>query len=344
MRPLEFGHLRRLTRAVARAGPAARAIAVYGIPLADTNDTGEPTVIRAAREQGFEGVACVDDAARAIVLYCALWRRRRSPSARAAAGRLLRFIAHMQDADGRFSNFILDWSGRRNRAGPTSYPGGPPWQARAVHALACAAVTFGGDEWAERFRRGLPWLDAPSPYLDVRAVSVLAALEHWRGTGDAASADRAIDWSRQIAAQAIDGVLPDAAGIQPVHLWGHLQETALAETGRALQQPDLIEVARQSADAVLVPAVATSFNFPRVLPFDVSCTVAGLGAVARATSDARYAAAADRGRQWFHGRNSAAQPVYNRRWGLVYDGIDNGQVSRNSGAESTIEGGLALSD
>ena len=88
--------------------------------------------------------------------------------------------------------------------------------------------------------------------------------------------------------------------------------------------------------------MATSFNFPRVLPFDVSCAVAGLAAVARATSDARYATAAANGRQWFHGRNTAQQPVYNRRWGLVYDGIDNGHVSRNSGAESTIEGALAL--
>jgi hypothetical protein len=27
---------------------------------------------------------------------------------------------------------------------------------------------------------------------------------------------------------------------------------------------------------------------------------------------------------------------------MVYDGIDNARVSRNSGAESNIEGGLAL--
>ncbi len=79
-----------------------------------------------------------------------------------------------------------------------------------------------------------------------------------------------------------------------------------------------------------------------MLPFDVSCAVAGLVAVARATSDEQYATAAARGRLWFHGRNTAARPVYDRRWGLVYDGIDDGKVSRNSGAESNIEGALAL--
>jgi hypothetical protein len=340
MRPLAFGHLRRLTRAVPRAGPSACAIAVYAAP--HQPDGSAPPVARAAREQGLEGVACVDDASRAIVLYCELWRRRRLPSARTAAHRLLRFLAHMQDEDGRFSNFILDWTGRRNRAGSSSYPGGAPWQARAMHALACAVATFGVDEWGERFRRGLPWIDAEFPYLDVRAVCVLAALEHWRGTRDSASADRAIGWSREIADHAIEDILPDAAGIQPIHLWGHLQEAALADTGRALSQPDLVERARASAESVLLPAVDTGFNFARVLPFDVSCAVAGLVAVARATSDEQYATAAARGRLWFHGRNTAARPVYDRRWGLVYDGIDDGKVSRNSGAESNIEGALAL--
>ena len=56
------------------------------------------TIPRSAREQGFEGVACVDDAARAIVMYCQIWRRWRSPVARLAAHRLLGFLAHMQAA------------------------------------------------------------------------------------------------------------------------------------------------------------------------------------------------------------------------------------------------------
>ena len=34
--------------------------------------------------------------------------------------------------------------------------------------------------------------------------------------------------------------------------------------------------------------------------------------------------------------------MYDRRRGLVYDGVDEGRVSRNSGAESNIEGALVL--
>jgi hypothetical protein len=326
--------LARLSRAVAKAGPTARAIAVYA---------DGPVMPRPAREQGFEGGACVDDAARAVVLYCAIWRRWHIPSARRAADALLRFLAYMQDEEGRFFNFILDWTGRRNRGGPTSYPGGPQWQARALHALACGVATFGVDEWEQRFRRALRWVDQPIPYLDVRAVAVLAVLEHWRATGHGDSARRALAWSSEIASHTGScGALLNADGVQPIHLWGHLQEAALANVGRALGRADLVDCATASAASLLLPAVEDGFDAAHVLPFDVSCAIAGLAAVARATGEARYAEAADRGRLWFRGRNTAGQPVYDVGRGLIYDGIDDGRVSRNSGAESNIEGALAL--
>ena len=167
MTPVTVRHLRRLTRAVPRAGVSARAIAVYAEPLNAENSA--PPAPRSAREQGFEGVACVDDAARAIVLYSGIWRRHGLPSARAAVSSLLRFLAYMQDDDGRFGNFILEWTGRRNRAGSTSRAGGPAWQARALHALACGVAIVGGGEWDERFRRALPWVDDAVPSLPARS-------------------------------------------------------------------------------------------------------------------------------------------------------------------------------
>jgi hypothetical protein len=316
------------------------AIAVYAEPIGTNGDVVyEP---RSAREMGVEGVACVDDAARAIVLYCRIWRRDRLQSARDAASRLLRFLAYMQDDAGRFRNFIFDWTGLRNLDGGTSHAGGAAWQARALLALACGVAAFGVDEWDERFTRAIRWIDDDMPYLDVRAVCVLAALEHWRATGASESAERALAWSRTIAAHTNGPRLLDAAGVSQVHLWGHLQEAALGATGLALGDSNLVDRACASADAILMPAVDGGFNFDHVLPFDVSCVIAGLDAVAHATSDRRYASAAVRGREWFHGRNTASRPVYDAKAGLVYDGIDHGKVSRNSGAESNIEGALAL--
>jgi hypothetical protein len=316
---------------------------VYAEPLAF--DAGAPAQMRPARERGFEGVACVDDAARAAVLYCDLFRLRPDDSVRSTAIGLLQFITYMQEEDGRFANFILDWTGIKNLRGATSYLGGPQWQARAMHALARGAATFGTAEWDLPFRRGLRWLDTSMPYLDVRAVCVLATLEHWRATGDSGSAERALAWSAEIARERQNGhSLLNASRVESIHLWGHLQETALAEAGSALDQPGLVDVARASAERLLLPAVAWCHTAMDVLPFDVSCVVSGLAAVGRATGDGRFADAASSARAWFDGHNAAGQPVYDRESGAVYDGIDNGCLSRNSGAESNIEGGLAMLD
>ena len=178
--------------------------------------------------------------------------------------------------------------------------------------------------------------------LDVRAVGVLSALEHWRATGSALSATSAIAWSEEIANYSSNGSLLNAVGVRPIHLWGHLQERALADVGAAFGRSDLVDVAQTSAESLLIPAIDAGFPFTPVLPFDVSCTVSGLAAVGTATGDERYSSAAERGRDWFRGRNTAAQAVYDAERGLVFDGIDSGHVSHNSGAESNIEGALAL--
>jgi hypothetical protein len=330
--------IERLTRAVPGLAPGALAVAIY----AEARDDG--FVLRAAAETGFEGVACVDDVARAALLYTALWQRSRSPRARATAEGYFHFLFAMQEPDGGFVNFILNWDGEQNRTGPTSSPGGWAWTVRGLHALARGAAVLGSAECAARFERGLPLLDQPIPYLDLRAVAVLAALELWRATAAPGLRTRAIAWAEEIAAARLGDVLPDRAGRAEVHLWGHLQETALARAGRALARPDLVDAARRSADTLLVPAAERAFAGPRSLPFDVTCTVIGLQAVAEATGDARYAEAAALARAWFDGRNAAGQPVYDRQRGLVHDGIDDGRLNQNSGAEANIEGALALLD
>jgi len=328
--------LRRLTRPVPALGTGVLAIAVY----AEARDGRLHT--RAAAEQGFEGVACVDDAARAAGLYATIWRQHRFPWAREAAEGLLGFLGAMQDDDGGFANFLLDWDGRKNLSGTSSWSGGWPWTVRAMHALASGVAAFGTVAYVARFERGLPCLDRPTPYLDLRAVAVLAALEYWQATGARHAATRALTWAEEIAAHRVGDILPDIAGRADIHLWGHLQEVALAQVGAAFGRADLIEVARRSADVVLVPHAEHVRASGPMQPFDASCVVRGLDAVAQASGEARYLRLAEQARAWFTGRNSAGQPVYDRDLGLVYDGIDDRQVSTNSGAEANIEGALAL--
>ncbi len=323
-------------RPVPALGPGVSALAVYA------REHEGQFVAQSAAEQGYEGVACLDDAARGAVLYSEIWKGHRFDWARTEAEGLLRFICAMQMSDGAFVNFIGDWEGRRQLNTPTSRPGGGPWHARSMHALACAFSVFGEERYAAAFEAGLHVLDQPTPHLDVRAVGVLAALEFWQATARREIADRAIVWAEEIMAVRVGDVLADRAGEADIHLWGHLQEAALARTGMEFERDDLVQAAARSADAVLAPAAQRGFSGPRSLPFDVSSTVAGLDAVAAATEEARYTELAALARAWFDGRNAADEPAYDRVRGCVFDGIDGDRVSRNSGAESNIEGGLAL--
>jgi len=319
-------------------GSGTLALATYAHPKGAQFD------LRVAAESGYEGVACVDDAARAALLYIAIWQRHQLPWAREAAEGLLTFTCAMQMADGAFANFIATWEGERQLNTPTSRPGQGPWQARAMHALARGVAAFGTDSYRAAFDAGLPILAQPTPYLDVRALSAIATLEYWQATAEPSAGALALGWAREIADTRIGDVLPDVAGSTDVHLWGHLQEAALARIGEAFEIPTLISMAARSADAILVPAVGRAFAGSRALAFDVSCTIAGLDAVAAATGDAHYTHHATAARAWFEGRNAAGRAVYDRERGLVADGIDGDRISENSGAESNIEGALALVD
>ncbi|MEX2031942.1 MAG: hypothetical protein WEA81_03645 [Dehalococcoidia bacterium] len=300
--------------------------------------------LRAAAESGYEGVACLDDAARAALLYTAIWQRDRSPWAREAAEGLLRFTCAMQLEDGAFANFIATWDGERQLDTPTSRPGEGPWQARAMHALARGVAAFGDHSYAAAFTAGLPFLAQPMPHLDTRAASAIAVLEYWQATAEPGARALALEWAHEIADARVGDVLPDIAGSTEVHLWGHLQESALARIGEAFGIEELISVAARSVASILIPAVERAFAGPGSLAFDVSCTVAGLDATAAATKDARYTHHAAAARAWFDGRNAAGRAVYDRERGFVADGIDGDRVSKNSGAESNIEGALALLD
>jgi hypothetical protein len=328
--------LQRLLRPVEGLAPGALGLAIYAHPQ------GETFAIRSAAEQGYEGVSCVDDAARAAILYTRIWQLDGAPWARTAAEGLLTFVCAMQVEGGAFLNFIADWDGRRQSDTATSHAHGGPWDARAMHALAVGVRAYGDQRYAKAFLRGLPAIDRATPYLDLRAVAALAALEYWRATDDPAVGARAVAWSEEIAATRMGDVLPDLAGRGAVHLWGHLQEAALAGVGSAFGRDDLVDLAERSAMALLVPPTRDAFEGARTLAFDVSCVVAGLDAVARATGQPHYAALADDARAWFDGRNTAHAPVYDRERGTMCDGIDDGVLNGNSGAESNIEGGLAL--
>jgi hypothetical protein len=327
-----------LTRGVPAAGPGALAIAVYG-------DAADVTV--AAREAGNEGVACVDDAARALELYCDIWESTRLPWARRWCDGLLDFILYMQEPDGRWLNFILDWDGTQNRTGRTSVAGGGFWQSRALLALVRASRLLSDHRLDDALERGLPHITGASGVAaDVRVLQVATALaliergpeqDRWRAVVS--------DWCDEIAGCRIGDVLmnADAERGRP-HLWGHIQEGVLADAGACLGRDDLVATAAKSAERVYPDIIRSSFDLPRTQPYDVSSAVYSLTRLAAVTGRSDFADLATDARSWFDGRNPGHRAVYDREAGRVADGLDGNRISTRSGAEANIVGGQALRD
>ena len=96
--------------------------------------------------------------------------------------------------------------------------------------------------------------------------------------------------------------------------------------------------------SLLEPIVHGGFDRISVTPYDVTSTVFSLDRLAAATGEERWTELAQDARAWFEGRNTAGAPVYDRARGRVADGIDEGRISENSGAEANIEAGGALLD
>lgn len=324
--------LARLTRPVG-ASSAALALAVY----ADADDRALP-----AAERGFEGVACVDDAGRALSVVAELWSATRLPVIRAWAEGLLAFVLSMQDGDGRFVNFVDDWSGTRNEHGPTSLPGGTFWQARGVRGLASAWIVFGDDRAGEGLRRGLiPVRRDPVP-ASIRAIHILTAVDLLRAGRMPELAAELGPWCDELVACRRDGVLFDDPDQTEPHLWAHMQEAALADAGAFLDRPDLVEVARESALRFLAPHIESGFDLPTIQPDGVASALAGVERLAAVTGDVRFAGLTERARAWFDGCDRSGRPVYDRTAGRICDGIDDGTRNDHSGAESNIAGAQAL--
>ncbi|MBI2773618.1 MAG: hypothetical protein HYX56_03895 [Chloroflexi bacterium] len=327
--------LARLTRPVT-AVPGALAIAVYADP--------DGRLIPAA-ERGAEGVACVDDAGRALALLCDLWTATRLPFLRAWAEGLLGLVLHMQDSDGCFVNFISDWDGTRNVDGPTSCAlgGGTFWHARAVRGLASAALVFDDQRIAPALARGIAHFrtarDIPA---NVRALHVLTAVLLLRAGRMPEIAGDLAAWCEELAECRHDGVLFDDPDQSAPHLWAHLQEGALTDGASYVGRADLVAVARASAVRYLAPLIASGFDLPTVQPDGVASALFGVERLAAVTGEHQFEVLSDQARAWFDGRNSAGWAVYDRRSGRVHDGIDDGVLNAHSGAESNIAAAQAL--
>ncbi len=351
-----FEHLAALTWTFPADSREVAALAVYSEPV----ETPDGVVYRPfiAADSGMEGTACVDDVARAVVLGLRAWEQERNEQGRDLARRWLTFLPYMQGEDGRFTNFILNAAGTRNMNGQTSYPGGLWWTCRALWALGTSYRVLGDEAALECWLRcPLPGRAETASYAKVTGVLTLAALEVLRAEPPQpvrAQMQRLLeDWAADLFG-CMDGYLRDVPrwarepqAQERVGLWGYHQFPALVEAGVWLDRPDYLAACAQTVDRLVEPTLAAGFlyAFPGVkenqCAYCLTPMMQGLAALYRATGEARYRDLALRTYGWFTGENDAGVEMYDPQTGRCLDGITHGQASRNCGAESAIEAGLA---
>jgi multiple sugar transport system substrate-binding protein len=364
---LNYDHLRHLTRSAVVASKPVRVVALYS-NAPDYPPTGSP-----ARD-GFEGIASVDDAARAAVLYLRAFEQTGDTLARDEARGLLHFVAAMEQGDGEFLNFV-DTTGRPNTSAPSSRKSMSYWAARGIWALGEAHRVF-----SRAYPAGLQGLDAPLDRAIARTArdvdagrliggsatatseALLGVLALQRAEPSPARAELAVRMARLLVPLAAGGASQAPWGARvdsPTsggHAWGSRSVAALAEASAVLGHPEFLVAAKGEADALWsrfllagqIPSEIAPNGSPKWFPqiaYGVGPIAEGFVAIADATNDRRYAVMGGLTAAWLVGANPAGVAMYDQKTGRTFDGIDGAsaaQVNRNSGAESTIESLLAL--
>lgn len=268
----QFAHLNRLYEEIRLDGRPAGVIHIYS----EYPDYG--WVVAAG-----EGFACVDDAARAAVVYLRDFELHGNRSSLARAEKLLGFCEFMQADDGLFYNFIfadtLDGKPhyRINTTGRTSLKSLGWWTARGVWALGEAARVLRqtapalAQQYAARVRRVFVHLDtllqhdgeiahyngAPEPRwllyngaADATSELLLGLAAYAEATGDTAAHRYLRRFGAGLLAMQLDTRAGDYTGLflswrNVWHGWGNGQTQALAAAGRLLHEARFLEAGRR---------------------------------------------------------------------------------------------------
>ncbi|HEY6952887.1 MAG TPA: hypothetical protein VI758_10800 [Bacteroidota bacterium] len=282
---VNFAHLDHLTEQIRLNGEQVSIVHIYAdYPSYKWVDAGD------------EGIACVDDVARAAVVYLTSYEQNQDTLALSRARLLLKFIMSMQTEDGQFYNFLrADHS--INRDGKTSLKSFGWWAGRALWAMStgCRVMNSVDPAFAsvlrKRVERSLPnvghlldkfgkttelegfkcpdWLMYDSG-ADATTELLLGLIEYYRASQDKIVAG----YVRQLS----DGLMIMQDGTLRVfpfgahrswqsmwHAWGNSQTEVLAYAGTILSDSSMIRSAELEArgfySRLLINGMAKEWNF-----------------------------------------------------------------------------------
>lgn len=238
-----------------------------------------------------EGIAAVDDVARAALVYLNNWSATGAIPSRERARAALNFVLRMQTAEGECYNFVLDRNGTINTDGITSRLGLDWWTCRALWALARGYAAFRASEpayaaqlraaylrtegliarhlegprgWRNVGGQRMPgWLLCDSAALS--AVAALGLVSFQAIAPNRTTAALLTALADGLAAFSYAGPVglpwnispPTFAEVGIWHAWGAHSAEALARAGAVLQRSDWLAAAAREVEGFFAWQLAT---------------------------------------------------------------------------------------
>jgi hypothetical protein len=339
-----------------------------------------------------EGIACIDDAARAAIFYLEYYKAFNDSTSLNKFNNLIEFVLYMQAENGFFYNFIWE-DGSINKTYKTSVAEPNWWSWRALWALMEYSKQFENllDSRTIRVKQSIEKtitaikLDIPEEKENVlidgiefpkwlplqfasdqSALLVITLSDYYKISGDKDILDYLNSLVQGITMMQIKDADFEFYGAflswqNTWHGWGNSQAYALLKAYKVLKDEKIKTSALLELNNFYERVIENDFlNYFKVqklydrveivesnkysqIAYNIRPMVFALLEAYNITLDSSYAVKAGQIAQWFVGRNPACAVMYNPQSGIFYDGIENENlVNKNSGAESTIEGLLAL--
>lgn len=324
-------------------------------------------------EAAGEGIACVDDAARAGEVYLKLYQLTGRKHFLSKVRSIVNFVLYLQSPNGYFWNFIYK-DGTINKLGATSKAEANWWSYRAFLFLQLARPSLSSTERdridlsSERFMLSFEKDKvkiAEKKYFDQYATIILGLLESYKRKKSKNIAASIVFFSNILVENQlpITSLFPGAflSAHNLWHAYGNEQASALISAGVVLGLSKYIEAGIREVDYFYPQWLSDSYSsvyfhvadrdfvsvrekneFPQIAYGIRPMVQASLKAY-ESTNKVKYAKLALDIARWFSAGNIANQKMYDATTGVCFDGIDaKDRVNVNSGAESTIEALLSF--
>ncbi|RLD27348.1 MAG: hypothetical protein DRI75_09725 [Bacteroidetes bacterium] len=340
-----------------------------------------------------EGFTCVDDVARAVVMFSKHLKTNEDKEAFNKMEKLTQFVLLMQNENGYFNNFI--WNDLSiNTTYKTSVAELNWWSFRALWALESAydllksdkdlanRIEIATEKLLVNIKRDISinnlkvetieaikvptWL--PQKYAsDQSALLILGLLKNYERTANEEIKVLIDSLAKGIMIMQKGNVdnYPYGAFLSWQnlwHAWGNIQAYALLKAGQKFNNQIYINSALKEIDNfypyLLKNGFAEAFwiekneenSYSEIKRNDYPQIAYGLRPMVWAASEAyqysknkKYLKLTTDLESWLSGNNDAKTVMYNPETGICFDGIKSKEeISKNSGAESTIESMLIL--